>query len=125
MSPDVANVIERMHARRKAANALSVPAFLRLLATAERVGDPAQVRQIIAFLVATFDTTTYPLQPCDLGPLDGAIAEDMAICVDALRWGPPDMHALAPGAIQRVIALIEQRGAAIQSTYLPVRCERP
>ena len=41
---------------------------------------------------------------------DEAIAGDMLLCIDALRWAQADLHTLVPDGDRRARAVLEQHG---------------
>lgn len=88
------------------AQASAAQALHRLLELAER-GDSGQAYVVARFVAATFDGPCHPWDPFDLRAVDVAIADDMMVCLEALRWGLADLHKLIPNGITRIQGVIE------------------
>ncbi len=84
-------------------------AFARLLALAEQ-RNSGQILRIARFLAATYNGTTFALDPFELRAVDIAISDDMLCCLDALRWGRADLYTLVPDGDARMCAVIERWG---------------
>jgi hypothetical protein len=91
------------------ATAAGAQAFARLLRLAEEL-DSGQARRVARFLASTYDGETFNFDLFDLRAVDAAISDDMLRCLDALRWGRADLHALVPDGEARVLAAIERWG---------------
>jgi hypothetical protein len=97
--------------RERVACALATQAYERLLDLAERQ-DTTQARTVARFLASTFDGRNFPLDPFDLRSVDTPVSNDMLQCLDALRWGRVDLHALIPDGRARVTAVCARRDLA-------------
>jgi hypothetical protein len=95
--------------RANAAQSSAAQAYARLIARAE-ASDTGQARRIAAFIAATYDGTTFPLDPFELRAVDVEISDDMLACLDALRWGKADLHKLVPDGERRVLGVIDAWG---------------
>ena len=56
------------------------------------------------------DGQAFKLDPFELRSVDIAISDDMLCCLDALRWGRADLHALVPDGDARVRTVIDRWG---------------
>lgn len=88
------------------AQASAAQALHRLLEIAEH-SDSRQAYTVARFIASTFDGACHPWDPFDLREVDVAIAEDMMVCLEALRWGLADLHKLIPKGEARIQAAIE------------------
>ena len=68
------------------------------------------MRRVAAFLAATFNGESFPLDLYELRAVDIAISDDMLICIDALRWAKADLHTLVPDGEKRVRRVLETWG---------------
>lgn len=107
--PDLDDDVARIRRRRSAATAQGGQAFLRLLLLAEH-HDSGQSTRIAGFIGSTYNSQVFPFDLYELRMLDEAIADDMLLCIDALRWAQADLHTLVPDGDRRVRAVLEQHG---------------
>lgn len=109
MSQEEIELQERAWARRSGTTeAAAVAAYERLLQLAE-AGLSGQARTVARFVAATFDGQSFRFDPFDLRTVDVSIADDMLVCLDALRWGKADLYKLVPDGYSRIIAMCEMR----------------
>lgn len=101
--------LERIRRRKSEATAKGGQAYLRLLQLAEQ-HDSGQVRRVVAFLAGTYNGHAYPFDLFELRAVDERIADDMLLCLDALRWGQADLHTLVPHGDERTWAVIRDWG---------------
>ena len=101
--------LARIRRRKSEATAKGGQAFLRLLLLAEH-HDSGQATRIVGFIAATYNGQVFPFDLYELRMLDEAIADDMLLCIDALRWAQADLHTLVPDGDRRVRAVVEQHG---------------
>ena len=101
--------LARIRRRKSEATAKGGQAFLRLLLLAEH-HDSGQATRIAGFIAATYNGQAFPFDLYELRMLDEAIADDMLLCIDALRWAQADLHTLVPDGDRRVRAVVEQHG---------------
>ena len=107
LDPD--DEMQRMILRKSEATAKGGPAYERLLRIAE-TRDSGQVQRIALFIASTYDGEAFPFDPFELRAVDENIADDMMLCLNALRWGQVDLDRLVPDGARRVRAVIEQWG---------------
>ena len=93
------------------AQAAAAHAYARLLDLAER-RDSGQIRRVAQFIASTFDGAAFPFDLFELRTVDVAIADDMLLCLDALRWGKADLFKLVPDGKRRVLAICAAWGLA-------------
>lgn len=79
-------------------------AYERLLTIAER-SDTGQARRIAQFVAATFNGK-FHFDLFDLRCMDVTLADDMLLCLDALRWAKADLYSLVPNGQSRVSSVI-------------------
>ena len=91
------------------AEALAAQAYARLLHLAE-TRDSGQILKIAAFIAATYNGQSFPLDLFILRTVDYSICEDMLLCIDALRWGRNDLYKLVPDGARRIEAICEAWG---------------
>lgn len=84
-------------------------AYERLLTLAE-TRDSGQIAKVVAFLGATYNGAAYPLDLFIIRAVDTSIADDMLLCIDALRWGRADLYKLVPDGARRIEAVIRDWG---------------
>jgi len=107
--PDLDDDHARIRRRRSEATAKGGQAFLRLLLVAEH-HDSAHAKRIAGFIASTYNGQVFPFDLYELRMFDEAIADDMLLCIDALRWAQSDLHTLVPDDDRRVRAVLEQHG---------------
>ena len=90
--------------RAQEAQAAAAQAYARLLVLAE-TRDSGQIRRVAQFIASTYDGATFPFDLFELRTVDVAIADDMLVCLDALRWGKADLFKLVPDGERRVRAV--------------------
>ena len=98
---------QHMLLRKGKATAKGGQAFLRLLLLAEE-HDSGQATRIAGFIASTYNGQAFPFDLYELRMLDGAIADDMLLCIDALRWAQADLHTLVPDGDRRVRAVLKR-----------------
>lgn len=108
-SPELTTAVQEGALRAARATAVGAQAFARLLRLAEDF-DSGQARRVARFLASTYDGETFAFDLFDLRAVDVALSDDMLRCLDALRWGRADLHALVPDGQARVLAVIERWG---------------
>jgi hypothetical protein len=105
--------IERLNracqARALKAQTAAAHAYSRLLRFAEDL-ESGQARTVAAFIAATYNGASYPLDPTDLRAVDVDISDDMLCCLDALRWGKADLYKLVPDGDRRIEAMCKAWG---------------
>lgn len=110
MSRDEIELQEREWNRRSdTAEAAAVAAYERLLQLAE-AGFSGQARTVAQFVAATFDGQSFGFDLFDLRTVDMSIADDMLVCLDALRWGKADLYKLVPDGYSRIVSMCKVRG---------------
>jgi len=107
MSVSTLDQLARCASRSQQAMAKAERAFARLLKLAES-SDSGQMRRVAAFIAATFNGRTFPLDVFELRAVDVAISDDMLRCLDALRWARADLYTLVPDGEVRVRSVIRQ-----------------
>lgn len=95
-------------------------AYERLLVEAERGGD-AQSHRIANFIAATHGRVTSHFSLMDLSALDVGMSDDVLLCIDAIRWGMPELHLLVPDGLRRVEAICD----ALQASLIDEACVNP
>lgn len=91
------------------AQAQAAQAYARLLDLAE-TRDSGQIARIARFIAATFNGQAFPFDLFELRAVDVAIADDMLVCLDALRWGKADLYKLVLDGERRVLAVCKAWG---------------
>lgn len=76
----------------------------------EATAKGGQAIRIAGFIASTYNGQVFPFDLCELRTLDEAIADDMLLCIDALRWAQADLPTLVPDGDWRVGAVLEQHG---------------
>ena len=99
----------RVRQRKSEATAKGGQALLRLLLLAEH-HDSGQATRIAGFVASTYNGQVFPFDLYELRLVDEAIADDMLLCIDALRWAQADLHTLVPDGDRRARAVLEQHG---------------
>ena len=74
----------RVRQRKSEATAKGGQALLRLLLLAEH-HDSGQATRIAGFIASTYNGQVFPFDLYELRLVDEAIADDMLLCIDALR----------------------------------------
>jgi hypothetical protein len=106
---DPQNDLDEWARRAAQAQAAAAHAYARLLTMAE-TRDSGQVRRVAQFVASTYDGATFPFDLFELRTVDVAIADDMLVCLDALRWGKADLYKLVPDGERRVRAVCKAWG---------------
>jgi len=101
--------LARIRQRKSEATAKGGQAFLRLLRLAEH-HDSGQATRCASFIASAYNGQVFPFDLYELRMVDEAIADDMLLCIDALRWAQADLHTLVPDGDRRVRAVLEQHG---------------
>jgi hypothetical protein len=101
---DPQNDLNEWARRASEAQAAAAQAYARLLNLAE-TRDSGQIRRVAQFIASTYDGATFPFDLFELRTVDVAIADDMLLCLDALRWGKADLFKLVPDGERRVKAI--------------------
>jgi hypothetical protein len=101
---DPQNDLNEWTRRASEAQAAAAQAYARLLNLAE-TRDSGQIRRVAQFIASTYDGATFPFDLFELRTVDVAIADDMLVCLDALRWGKADLFKLVPDGDRRVKAI--------------------
>lgn len=95
--------------RSSKAQAAAAQAYSRLVLLAEQQnGGQAHVAAV--FVASTYNSKCCHFDLFDLRAVDVAISDDMLVCLDALRWGREDLHALIPDGDRRIQRLCAIRG---------------
>ena len=102
--PNDQDKLEEWARRAHQAQAGAAQAYARLLDLAE-TRDSDQIRRVAQFIASTYDGATFPFDLFELRTVDVAIADDMLLCIDALRWGKADLFKLVPDGERRVRAV--------------------
>lgn len=100
--------MESWDRRAREAQAKAAQAFARLLTLAER-SDSGQASVIAQVIAATY-SSVFRLDLFDLRRLDVNLADDVLVCIDALRWGKSDLCNLVPNGDERIQRLISDWG---------------
>jgi len=108
LHPEFDDDLARIRLRKSEATAKGGQAFLRLLLLAEH--DSGQATRIAGFIASTYNGQVFPFDLYELRTLDEAIADDMLLCIDALRWAQADLYTLVPDGDRRVREVLEQHG---------------
>ena len=98
---------QHMLLRKGKATAKGGQAFLRLLLLAEQ-HDSGQATRIAGFIASTYNGQVFPFDLYELRMLNEAVADDMLLCIDALRWAQADLHTLVPDGDRRVRAVLKR-----------------
>ena len=106
---DIDDDMARVRQRKSEATAKGGQALLRLLLLAEH-HDSGQATRIAGFIASTYNGQVFPFDLYELRLVDEAIADDMLLCIDALRWAQADLHTLVPDGDRRARAVLEQHG---------------
>jgi len=109
LHPEFDDDLARIRRRKSEATAKGGQAFLRLLRLAEE-HDSGQAIRTAGFIASAYNGQVFPFDLYELRTLDEAIADDMLLCIDALRWAQADLHTLVPDGDRRVRAVLEQHG---------------
>ncbi|WP_235533609.1 MULTISPECIES: hypothetical protein [unclassified Roseateles] len=107
MSASTLDQLARCAARSLQATTKAERAFARLLKIAES-SDSGQTRRVAAFIAATYNGRTFPLDVFELRAVDVAISDDMLCCLDALRWARADLYTLVPDGEARVRSVVRR-----------------
>jgi hypothetical protein len=106
---EIDRLTREWEARAVRAQAAAAHAYSRLLSFAEDK-ESGQARTVAAFLAATYNGASYPMDPSDLRAVDVDISDDMLCCLDALRWGKADLFKLVPDGDRRIAAMCKAWG---------------
>ena len=87
--------------RSRAAQAAAAQAFDRLVGLTE-IRHSGQGERIARFVASVYDGEAFPFDLFMLRTVDVDISDDMLVCIDALRWGKPDLCKLIPDGDKRV-----------------------
>ena len=111
---DLDDDLARIRRRKGKATAKGAQAFLRLLLLAEH-HDSGQATRIAGFIASTYNGQVFPFDLYELRTLDEAIADNMLLCIDALRCAGHRPTCtrwclMATGGERRMTAVLEQHG---------------
>jgi hypothetical protein len=101
--------LQRRMMRNREPTAKGGHAVQRRLQLAE-TRDTGQVHRIALLITATGNGEAFTFDLFALRAVDEVIDDDMLRCIDALRWGKTDLHALVPDGDQRIRVVIEKWG---------------
>ncbi len=101
--------LARIRRRKSEATAKGGQAFLRLLVLGEQQGS-GQATRIAGFIASTYNGQVFPFDLYELRMVEETIADDMLLCIDALRWAQADLHTLVRDGDRRVRAVLERHG---------------
>jgi hypothetical protein len=110
MDVDRAMRLQRDWDERGAPGAGCCRAGLRAAARDGREAQNGQTDRVVRFLASTFNGELFPLDPFELRAVDVEVSDDTLVCLDALRWGKPDLHHLVPDGQLRVCAVLTAWG---------------
>jgi len=100
LPPNLDDDLARIRRRKSEATAKGGQAAPRPLRLAEH-HDSGQATRIAGFIASTYHGQVFPFVLDELCTLDEAIADDMLLCIDALRWAQADLHTLVPDGDRR------------------------
>jgi hypothetical protein len=111
---DISHEEAEWNARAQMAKHVATLAFKRLLELAEK-RDTGQTARVAKFLATTYIGQTCHFDVYDLRAVDIDISDDMLKCLDAIRWGKCDLHALVPDGALRMQAVCRLWGFVADS----------
>lgn len=106
---EIEAALDEFQTRARAATSAGAQAFARLLHLAEERGS-GQIGRVARFLAATYNGQMFAFDVFELRAVDVSISDDMLQCLDALRWGCANLHALVPDGDLRMRAVIARWG---------------
>jgi hypothetical protein len=89
--------VDEYQQRAAIAQAKAAQAYGKLLGLAENQGS-GQIRHVVKFLAATYNSAAFSFDLFDLRVLDVAISDDMLVCLDALRGASVNWFPMAAAA---------------------------